>query len=519
MTPRHLPPGLLPALAAMIPRAEGPRPAVPVRAPFTGEEIGTVPACTEADVALAVERARAAQPAWAARPAAERKVIFMRYHDLLLHRQDTMLDLLQLEGGRARRHALEEVLDTALNSRYYAVRAGAWLKPRRRKGALPLLTATWEHRHPLGVVGIISPWNYPLTLAIADAIPALLAGNAVVLKPASETPFTALLAVKWLHEAGLPADLIQVVTGRGSIIGSALIERVEFIGFTGSTETGRGIAAQAAERLIGCSMELGGKNPMLVLNDADLDRAVDGAMRGCFSNTGQLCISIERMYVQSAIYGRFVAAFAERTRNLHLSAAYDYEGEIGTLISQEQLDKVQEHVQDAVAKGATVLTGGRARPDLGPYFYEPTILTGVTPEMQVAAEETFGPVVSIYRFDDLPDAIHAANDSRYGLNASIWTRDTALGRALAAQIECGTVNINEGYSAAYGSVDAPMGGMKDSGLGRRHGKQGMLKYTEAQTIAVQRLLPIAPLPNMTAGQFALVMTLTLFLLKRIPKLR
>jgi len=180
---------------------------------------------------------------------------------------------------------------------------------------------------------------------------------------------------------------------------------------------------------------------------------------------------------------------------------------------------VQEHVQDAVAKGATVLTGGRARPDLGPYFYEPTILTGVTPEMQVAAEETFGPVVSIYRFDDLPDAIHAANDSRYGLNASIWTRDTALGRALAAQIECGTVNINEGYSAAYGSVDAPMGGMKDSGLGRRHGKQGMLKYTEAQTIAVQRLLPIAPLPNMTAGQFALVMTLTLFLLKRIPKLR
>ena len=185
-----------------------------------------MPACTEADVALAVERARAAQPAWAARPAAERKVIFMRYHDLLLHRQDTMLDLLQLEGGRARRHALEEVLDTALNSRYYAVRAGAWLKPRRRKGALPLLTATWEHRHPLGVVGIISPWNYPLTLAIADAIPALLAGNAVVLKPASETPFTALLAVKWLHEAGLPADLIQVVTGRGSIIGSALIERV-----------------------------------------------------------------------------------------------------------------------------------------------------------------------------------------------------------------------------------------------------------------------------------------------------
>lgn len=490
-----------------------------VYCPFNGEVLGRVPMCSAEDIQAALKRARTAQAVWARRTFQERQAIFLRYHDLILCHREQLLDLIQLEGGKARLHALEEVLDVALTSRHYAFHAGDYLKARRRKPALPLLTTTRVYHHPVGVVGIISPWNYPLTLAISDAIPALMAGNSVLLKPAEETPLTALYAVQLLREAGLPHELLQVITGRGSIIGPALIQNVDFISFTGSTATGRMVARQAGERLIQASLELGGKNPIIILADADLDRAVEATIRGSFSNAGQLCIAFERVYVQAGIYDRFVARLLQRVRALRLGPALDYSVDMGSLVSQDQLDKVTDHVEDALAKGATLLAGGRPRPELGPYFYEPTLLVGVTPGMKVYAEETFGPVVSIYRFERVEEAIRLANDSRYGLNAAIWTRDTRRGWRLARQIQAGTVNINESYAATWGSIDAPMGGMKESGLGRRHGAEGILKYTETQTIAVQRLLPIAPFGWFKPAAFALVLTLLLWVFKRIPGLR
>jgi succinate-semialdehyde dehydrogenase/glutarate-semialdehyde dehydrogenase len=477
-----------------------------VRAPFSGDSLGTIPAAREADVELAVARARAAQPAWAARSFSDRRAIFLRFHDLLLQRQDEVLDLIQLETGKARRNAFEEVLDTAIVSRYYAFRAEKILRLRRRKGALPLLTRTWEFRSPVGVVGFIVPWNFPLNLAITDAVPALLAGNAGVIKPDPQTTFTALWAVSLLRQAGLPRDVLQVVTGDGPTVGQALCARVDYIMFTGSTSTGRLVARQAADRLIGCSLELGGKNPMIVLADADLAAAVDGAVRGCFAGAGQVCISLERIYVHRSLYQPFLALLAERTRGLKLGPELDYGVQMGSLTSERQLHTVEEHVRDAVAKGATVVTGGRRRPDLGPLFYEPTILADVREGMAVYADETFGPVVSIYPFTTETEAIERANTSRYGLNASVWTRDAGGGVRLARQIQAGSVNVNEAYAAVWGSVDSPIGGVKESGLHPRHGEEGILKFTQSKTVAVQRLISIAPSHGMDAGLHARWMT-------------
>ncbi|MBN1652886.1 MAG: succinate-semialdehyde dehydrogenase (NADP(+)) [Deltaproteobacteria bacterium] len=490
-----------------------------VKAPFTGEPIADVPLCRAEDVDLAIKRARLAQTSWATTPYKKRAEVVLRFHDMVLDQQEEILDLIQLESGKARRHALEEVLDAAIVSRHYAFHGEKLLQPTRRRGALPALTATWEHHHPLGVVAFISPWNYPFSLAVTDAIPALLAGNAVVLKPDQLTPFSALYGVELLDKAGLPQDLFQVVTGRGRELGKPLIQQSNYICFTGSTETGRSIAQQAGAALIDCSLELGGKNPMIVLDDAPLNRALDGGVRACFTNSGQLCISVERLYVQEGIYERFVPAFIELVRSMKLSAGFDYETEMGSLISQEQFDKIKGHVDDAVSKGATIAAGGKARPDLGPLFYEPTVLTGVTETMKVAREETFGPVVSIYKFASTEQAVSLANDTLYGLNASIWTGNTEAGRRLALQIQAGTVNINEAYAAAWASVDAPMGGFKQSGLGRRHGDYGILKYTEPQTVAVQRLIPIAPSLGMTQESYARNMIKALRVLRRSPGVR
>jgi succinate-semialdehyde dehydrogenase/glutarate-semialdehyde dehydrogenase len=496
----------------------GPREMRTSNAPFTGEPVGATPGCTAEDVDAAVRRAREAQPAWARRPVRERADIFLRYHDLLLDRQSEVLDVIQTETGKARTWAFEELLDTAMTSRYYADHAAGFLKPKSRRGALPGLTSAVEYAHPKGVVGIISPWNYPLTLSISDAIPALLAGNAVVIKPDAQTPFVALFAIELLVEAGLPADLFIPVTGAGKEIGTPLIDRVDFLMFTGSTATGKNIAEQCARRLIDFSAELGGKNPMIVCADASLKKTVDGAVRACFSNSGQLCISIERMYVEDAIYDRFVPAFAARVKKMAINARYDFSAEMGSVVSPDQLEVVAAHVDDAKAKGATVLAGGRARPDLGPMFYEPTVLTGVTDDMLLARNETFGPVVAITRVPDVEAAVALANDTSYGLNASIWTSDLKRGQEIATRIAAGTVNINEGYSAAWASHDAPMGGMKDSGVGRRHGEKGMLKYTESQTVATQRIMGIAPPPGVSRKTFAKAMTLGVRLMKRIPGL-
>jgi succinate-semialdehyde dehydrogenase / glutarate-semialdehyde dehydrogenase len=524
--PRALPPtgsaridrGRLDALATRV-TAVAPREPMDIEKPFTGETLGRVPRCEEDDVQHAVLEARAAQAQWASTSLQERSAIVLRFHDLVLARQDEVLDLIQLESGKARRHASEEVLDVAIVSRYYANTAARHLCPQRRRGALPLLTATWEHRHPLGVVAIIAPWNYPLTLGISDAIPALIAGNGVVIKPDGHTPFSALWAMELLEEAGIPRGLIQVVTGSGAKLGPHLIDRVDYVMFTGSTHTGRTVARQAADRLIACSMELGGKNAMIVLEDADIGKAVEGAERALFSNAGQLCIAIERLYVHEAIADEYVRRLVEHTGRMRLGTELEYGPDMGSLISAEHLKVVRGHVEDAVAKGARVLTGGRPRPDLGPHFYEPTMLQDVRNDMSLFADETFGPVAAISTFASEDEVVARVNESVYGLNFSVWTRDSARGRALATRLHAGTVNVNEGYAATWASVDAPMGGFKQSGLGRRHGRHGIQKYTEEQTISVQRLLPLAPPPPMSQKLWVRLMTQALRLLRRVPGVR
>ncbi|HEY8458291.1 MAG TPA: succinic semialdehyde dehydrogenase [Actinopolymorphaceae bacterium] len=493
-----LPPERIAALTARVVATSGET--ITSVSPLTGEPLAQIPVSSDADVAAAFERARAAQAEWARVPVRERARILLRLHDLVFQRQEAILDIVQWESGKARRHAYEEVADVAMNARYYARTAPRLLRPRRRAGLFPLLTHTVELRHPKGVVGVIAPWNYPLTMAISDALPALAAGNAVVTKPASQTILCALVGAELLAEAGLPDGLWQIVVGEGSRVGSAVIENADFVCFTGSTETGRRVARRCGERLIGTSLELGGKNPLLVLDDADPDKAAEGAVRGCFSNAGQLCISIERLYVDARVYDAFVERFLTRVNQMKVAATFDYTADMGSLTSADQLATVTAHVDDAVSKGANVLAGGKPRPDLGPYFFEPTVLSGVTPAMRCYREETFGPVVSLYRVDDADEAVAAANDSPYGLNAAVYGRDVRRARVVASRIRAGTVNVNDAYVAAWGSVDAPMGGMGDSGLGRRHGVDGLMKYTEAQTVAVQRV-PIAPIGGMSYETF------------------
>jgi succinate-semialdehyde dehydrogenase/glutarate-semialdehyde dehydrogenase len=337
---------------------------------------------------------------------------------------------------------------------------------------------------------VISPWNYPLTLAAGDVIPALVAGNAVLHKPDSQTALTALTMRELALSSGLPAGAWQIVVGDGAVVGPALIDQVDHLVFTGSTATGRSVAAQAGHRLIGADLELGGKNAMIVCADASLSRAVDGAVRGAFSAAGQLCLSIERIYVHQSVAAEFTARFAAATRKVKLGAHFGYRYDMGSLVGPTQLAKVQAHVDDAVPHGATVLAGGQRRADLGPYFFEPTVLTDVTSAATCFASETFGPVVSVYPVASDDEAIAAANDSEFGLNAAVYSRSPTHARAVAARLHAGTVNINEPYAAGWGSVDAPMGGVKASGIGRRHGLEGLLAHTWAQTIARQRLWPI-----------------------------
>ncbi|MFF2697167.1 succinic semialdehyde dehydrogenase [Streptomyces cyaneofuscatus] len=486
---------------------------VTTSAPYTGLPLADLPVSTPNDVEAAFARARVAQKAWAATPLSERKRVLLRYHDLVLARQDEALDLMQAENGKTRRDAFLEVVDIGVTSRYYARNAAKYLSPQRRRGAIPLLTHTTELRHPKGVVTVISPWNYPLSMAASDTVAALMAGNAVVQKPDTQTALTALWSMDLMYEAGLPRDVWQMVIGRGSSIGDPLMDNADYMMFTGSTASGRKIASDAGKRLIGASLELGGKNPMIVLDDADIEKAAEGAVAACFPSAGQLCVSVERLYVAESIRDEFVAAFTARAHKLTIGAAYDYSMDVGSLTTPAQLKAVTEHVDDAVAKGATVLAGGTARPDLGPLFYEPTILTDVTPDMTLYDHETFGPVVSIYTYRDIDEAVALANATPYGLNASVWSRDGARGRAVAARVHAGTVNVNEAFAAAWGSIDAPMGGMGDSGLGRRHGADGILKYTEPQTIAHQRIQGFTPPARISPETWAALLTGALRLLK------
>lgn len=459
-----------------------------VRSPINGAEIGRIPQSDTADVTTAFGLARTAQERWAAVPVSERARILLTFHDLVLSRRDEGLDIVQWETGKARKDALEELLDVCAQARYYARDAVRLLKPRRVRSSFPGAVTVKVHHHPKGVVGIIAPWNYPLTLAVSDAIPALLAGNTVVIKPDTQTTITALWVLHLLHSAGLPRGVLNVVAGEGEVLGPTLVRESDYVMFTGSTRVGRLIAAQCGEQLIGCSLELGGKNAMIVRADVDVERASETALRACFANSGQLCISMERMYVHTDVYDRFMTRFVERVRAMRLQVSVGWGSDMGSLISAEQLATITAHVDDAVSRGATVLAGGRHRPDLGPFAFEPTVLADVRDDMMVCRNETFGPVVSVYRVADDDDAVARANDTDYGLNASVLTGDLKAGAAVARRLMAGTVNVNEGYASAWSATRAPMGGMKDSGLGRRHGDEGLLKYTESQTVAVQRMM-------------------------------
>jgi acyl-CoA reductase-like NAD-dependent aldehyde dehydrogenase len=485
--------------------------------PFNGQPLAVIPQSSADDVAEAFRRARRAQEAWANTPVAVRAEKLLNLHDLILDRQDEITDLICWESGKSRKHAFDEPLHVAMTARYYARTHERHLAPRKRIGVVPVLTQVQVNRVPKGVVGIISPWNYPFTMALSDGLPALMAGNAVVHKPDAQTMLSALLGAQLLEEAGFPKDLWQIVAGPGKVLGSEIIGRSNYVCFTGSTATGRIIAEQAGRNLIGCSLELGGKNPMLVLRDADVERAAEGAVRACFSSAGQLCVSMERLFVADQVYDRFVERFVERTKAQKLGPGLEWGTDIGSLISQQQLDAVTAHVDDAVAKGARVLAGGRARPDLGPFFYEPTILEGVDPDMRCFGEETFGPVVSLYRFHDEADAVARANAGEYGLNASIYTRDVRRGREIARQVKCGTVNVNEAFAATFGSLDAPMGGMRESGLGRRQGAEGIHRYTDPQAVAVQRLFRFSPVLGLSDETFAKAMTAQMRLMRRTKR--
>lgn len=481
--------------------------------PFPGVTIESVPESSKQDVALAVANARKAQTAWANTEVSHRVKILDRFHQLLIENQDELLTAIQAETGKSRFHAADEVLGLAMITAHYAKIGKRALAPKRRAGALPIFTKTYVLSQPKGVIGIISPWNYPLVLSVCDALPAILAGNTVVVRPDSQTPWSAIRGLNLLRQAGLPEGVITIVTGDGNTTGTALIDEVDYVCFTGSTNTGKIVAAQAGARLIGASLELGGKNPMIVCADANLETFLEVAVRGCFTSAGQLCVSIERMYIHESIYQKFLTAFVEKVKELKLGAQLGWGYDVGSLVTDALVNRVSDAVSTAVAQGAKVETGGKLRTDIGPNVYEPTVLTGVTKDMKISTDEVFGPCVYVQPFSSTEEAIALANDSIYGLSASVITSNARNGRQIAEQLRSGSVNINEGFAAAYGSVAAPMGGMGQSGLGRRHGIEGLLRFTQPQTIARQRWISIGPKFGFDEEQWTKLLGKSLLVLK------
>ena len=336
---------------------------------------------------------------------------------------------------------------------------------------------------PIGVVGIIGPWNFPFVLTIGEAIPALLAGNAVIIKPSEVTPRSAMFGAEIWRAAGLPADLLQIVPGYGDV-GAALIDHVDMICFTGSVATGRKVAVKAAEQLKPCTLELGGKDPMIVLADANLERAANACVWGGLVNSGQVCLSVERVYVEAPIYDRFVDSVKRKISAVRQGPP-SIEADVGSMTFPPQLEKVERHVADAVAKGAKVLAGGKRATGLPGLFYEPTLLVDVTHDMEVMRDETFGPVIPVMKVADAEEAIRLANDSSYGLGASVFTGDVEKGKAIARRIEAGGICVND-CLVHFAVTDLPQGGLKESGLGHRHGKEGIRKYTAQKSVVVDR---------------------------------
>jgi acyl-CoA reductase-like NAD-dependent aldehyde dehydrogenase len=463
---------------------------IPVENPATGEVIATVPDLGAEEVHALAEKARAVQPGWEAVGYEGRARLMLRMQKWIIDHRERVIDTIVSETGKTYEDAqLAEISYGASAFGFWAKNAEHYLAdaPVKSSNVIVKGKKLVVRYRPLGVVGVIGPWNYPLTNSFGDCIPALAAGNAVILKPSEITPLTSLLLAEGLTECGFPDGVFQVATGRGET-GRALIDEVDMIMFTGSTRTGRKVAVAAAERLIPCSLELGGKDPMLVLRDADLERAANAAVFYSMQNSGQTCISTERVYVESPVYDEFVGKVTEKVAALRQGRSTGPgTQEIGSMTFPPQLDIVEQHVTDAVAKGAKVLVGGRRREGEG-LFFEPTVLVDVDHSMEAMSEETFGPTLPIMKVESADEAIRLANDSPYGLAASVFTKDIAKGEDVARRIHAGAVCINDAM-INYSALEVPMGGAKTSGLGARHGAGGIRKYCQQQTILTTKLAP------------------------------
>jgi acyl-CoA reductase-like NAD-dependent aldehyde dehydrogenase len=463
---------------------------IQVENPATGAVVGSVPNMPPDEVAALVARARAAQPAWEALGFDGRAAVLRRAQKWVTGNQDRIVETIVSETGKTHDDALiNEVGYAATAFGFWAKHAAGYLADEKVRTSSPFVLGRKlvVRYRPLGVIGVVGPWNYPLTNSFGDCIPALAAGNAVVLKPSEVTPLTSLLMAEALRECGLPEDVFLVATGDGAT-GAALVDEVDMVMFTGSTATGKKIMARAAETLTPVSLELGGKDPMIVLADADLERAADAATYYSMQNAGQTCISVERVYVEAPVYDEFVDKLTRKVAALRQGASSGPGTvDVGAITFPPQLDIVERHVEDARTAGARVLVGGHARTGAG-RFYEPTVLVDVDHSMTCMTEETFGPTVPVMKVADAEEAVRLANDSPYGLAASVWTGDAARGESVARRIESGVVCVNDAQ-LNYLALELPMGGWKASGLGTRHGAGGIRKYCRQQSLLVTRFVP------------------------------
>jgi betaine-aldehyde dehydrogenase len=457
-----------------------------VHAPADGPIVGVALEDTAEQVTATVGRLREHQQQWETLGVAGRIRWLRAYRDWLLDNEDRIARQLQAETGKVWAEATVEVPYAIEVINFYAAHAARFLAERTPRPHGPL---AWNKHHrqihrPYAVVGVIVAWNFPLALAMMDAVPALLAGASVAVKPSELTPLATATAIAGWREIGAP-DVFTCLDGAGAT-GSALVDGVDFVQFTGSTATGRAVARRAGDRLIPCSLELGGKDAMVVLDDADLGRAAAGAVWGAMFNSGQTCVSVERVYVEAGVYDEFVRRVVERVKALRQGTpGPDYDTDVGAMASEDQLGVVERHVQDALARGATALTGG-ARVT-GRLLFEPTVLVDVDHSMACMTEETFGPTLPIMKVDDVDEAVALANDSRYGLSASVWTRDRRRGEAIARRLDVGTVNIND-VITNVAALQVPHAGWKGSGMGARNGgAYGIRKYCRQQAILANRV--------------------------------
>jgi succinate-semialdehyde dehydrogenase/glutarate-semialdehyde dehydrogenase len=457
--------------------------------PATGEVIARFEATPPAEVAQIVERARCAQADWAAQSIRARCALARRLRETIYARRQEIAEVVTRETGKPRVEALlADVLVSLDMAGYYAAQAAKLLRPERVPHHNPAvkLKSGWLHYEPYGAIGVISPWNYPLAVPLGQIVPAVVAGNAVVLKPSELTPWCGALVEELFARAGFPAGVVQVIQGGGEL-GAALIEAApDKVIFTGSVATGKRVAEACARQLIPCVLELGGKDAMIVLADADLEVASSAAVWGSFTNCGQACLSVERIYVERVIAERFSERCAAKTQLLKLGPGHDPHTEVGPMIRAAQVERVEEQLREAVARGARILTGGRRRPDLGPYFFEPTVVAGVDHSMRLMQEETFGPVLALCSVASAEEAVALANDSSFGLAASIWTRDTRRGRQLASQLKAGAVMVND-VASYFGICEAPHGGRGASGWGRTHSRFGLLELVQVKYVDVDRI--------------------------------